>query len=58
MIGVWFFDVGSVAAVQTGGGIAYVAHVGGFLFGAVTRDGANSEKSLGLIGNGSGRNLP
>jgi membrane associated rhomboid family serine protease len=39
LIGVWFliqlFNVGSVAAVQTGG-VAYVAHVGGFLFGAVT----------------------
>jgi membrane associated rhomboid family serine protease len=39
LIGVWFlvqlFNVGSVAAVQTGG-VAYVAHVGGALFGAVT----------------------
>ena len=39
LIGFWFliqlFNVGSVAAVQTGG-IAYVAHVGGFIFGAAT----------------------
>jgi membrane associated rhomboid family serine protease len=39
LIGVWFliqlFNVGSVAAVQTGG-VAYLAHVGGFFFGAVT----------------------
>jgi len=39
LIGVWFLiqliSVGSVAAVQTGG-VAYMAHVGGALFGAVT----------------------
>ncbi len=39
LIGVWFliqlFNAGSVANVQTGG-IAYLAHVGGFIFGAVT----------------------
>jgi len=39
LIGVWFliqlFDAGAVAHVQTGG-VAYLAHVGGFLFGAVT----------------------
>jgi membrane associated rhomboid family serine protease len=39
LIGVWFlmqlFSVGSVASVQTGG-VAYMAHVGGFLFGAIT----------------------
>jgi len=38
LIGVWFliqlFNAGSVAAVQTGG-VAYLAHVGGFIFGAV-----------------------
>lgn len=38
LIGVWFliqlFDVGTVANVQTGG-VAYLAHVGGFTFGAV-----------------------
>ncbi len=39
LIGVWFLiqllNVGSVATVQTGG-VAYVAHVGGFVFGAMT----------------------
>ncbi len=39
LIGVWFLiqlvNVGSVAAVQTGG-VAYVAHVGGVLFGVAT----------------------
>ena len=41
LIGLWFliqlFDqVGAVADVDTGGGVAYAAHVGGFIFGAVT----------------------
>jgi len=39
LIGVWFlmqlWNAGSVAAVQTGG-VAYLAHVGGFIFGAAT----------------------
>lgn len=39
LIGVWFllqlFSVGQVASVQSGG-VAYLAHVGGFIFGAVT----------------------
>ena len=39
LIGFWFLtqllDVGSVATVQAGG-VAYLAHVGGFAFGAVT----------------------
>jgi membrane associated rhomboid family serine protease len=39
LIGFWFliqlFSVGSVATVQTGG-VAYIAHVGGFIFGALT----------------------
>ena len=39
LIGFWFLmqvlNVGSVAAVKTGG-VAYLAHVGGFLFGVVT----------------------
>jgi len=39
LIGVWFliqlFSAGSVATVQSGG-VAYLAHVGGFIFGAVT----------------------
>ena len=40
LIGLWFLiqlfsQVGAVADVQTGG-VAYMAHVGGFIFGAVT----------------------
>jgi membrane associated rhomboid family serine protease len=39
LIGFWFliqlFNAGSVAAVQTGG-VAYLAHVGGAIFGAAT----------------------
>jgi membrane associated rhomboid family serine protease len=40
LIGVWFIiqlfnQVGAVADVQRGG-VAYVAHVGGFIFGAIT----------------------
>src|SRR6266481_7735265 len=39
LIGVWFvsqlFHAGAVADTQTGG-VAYLAHVGGFVFGAVT----------------------
>jgi len=40
LIGLWFLiqlfsQVGAVAEVQ-GGGVAYAAHVGGFIFGAVT----------------------
>jgi len=40
LIGLWFLvqlfsQVGAVADVQTGG-VAYAAHVGGFIFGAVT----------------------
>ena len=39
LIGFWFltqlFHAGSVAQVQTGG-VAYLAHIGGFIFGAAT----------------------
>ena len=39
LIGFWFltqlFHAGAVAQVQTGG-VAYLAHIGGFVFGAVT----------------------
>jgi len=39
LIGVWFliqlWNAGAVANVQSGG-VAYLAHVGGFLFGVVT----------------------
>jgi membrane associated rhomboid family serine protease len=42
LIGVWFLlqlfsQVGSVAQAQSqSGGVAYMAHVGGFIFGAIT----------------------
>ena len=41
LIGLWFLiqlfsRVGAVANAQGGGGVAYAAHVGGFIFGAVT----------------------
>jgi membrane associated rhomboid family serine protease len=40
LIGVWFliqlFSAGQVAAQAQTGGVAYLAHVGGFLFGVVT----------------------
>jgi membrane associated rhomboid family serine protease len=40
LIGFWFLiqlfsQIGSVASVQSGG-VAYMAHVGGFIFGAVS----------------------
>jgi len=40
LIGLWFLlqlvSVGTVAATQQSGGVAYAAHVGGILFGAIT----------------------
>ncbi len=41
LIGIWFLiqlfsQVGTVAEAQAGGGVAYMAHVGGFIFGAIT----------------------
>ena len=38
MVGLWFLtqlfsEVGALAQVDTGGGVAYMAHVGGFVFG-------------------------
>ena len=40
LIGVWFLmqfvNLGSVAAQSSTGGVAYAAHVGGFIFGTVT----------------------
>jgi membrane associated rhomboid family serine protease len=43
LIGVWFViqlfsQVGSVANVQSGGGVAYAAHVGGFIFGPLLHE--------------------
>ena len=41
LIGLWFLiqlfsQIGSIASTQSGGGVAYMAHVGGFIFGAIT----------------------
>jgi rhomboid family protein len=41
LIGIWFLlqllsQIGSVAEAQSGGGVAYLAHVGGFIFGVIT----------------------
>ena len=41
LIGIWFLiqlfsQAGSVVEAQSGGGVAYMAHVGGFVFGAIT----------------------
>jgi membrane associated rhomboid family serine protease len=38
MVGLWFLtqlfsEVGALAQVDTGGGVAYMAHIGGFVFG-------------------------
>lgn len=38
LVGIWFLtqlvsELGALAQVQAGGGVAYMAHVGGFLFG-------------------------
>jgi len=40
LVGLWFVlqffsEVGSLAVQQTGGGIAYAAHIGGFVFGVI-----------------------
>lgn len=56
LIGFWFliqlFNAGAVANVQTGG-VAYVAHVGGLLFGVVTAKLFESRRRL----DGSSRGL-
>ena len=40
LIGAWaliqFLDLGAITQQPSGGGVAYAAHVGGFIFGAVT----------------------
>ena len=40
MVGIWFLtqlfsEVGALAQVDIGGGVAYMAHIGGFLFGII-----------------------
>jgi len=41
LVGLWFVSqlftgVGALMTTQTGGGVAYMAHIGGFVFGALT----------------------
>ena len=51
LIGVWFLmqlvHAGAVAQVQTGG-VAYLAHVGGFIFGALTARFFEDSRSVAL----------
>ena len=51
LIGFWFvtqlFNAGQVAQVQTGG-VAYLAHIGGFIFGAVTSRWFEDPRRLAL----------
>src|SRR5271165_6295685 len=51
LIGFWFltqlFSAGAVAQVQ-GGGVAYLAHIGGFIFGAVTARLFEDPNRIGL----------
>jgi len=54
LIGLWFLiqifsQVGSVANVQSGGGVAYAAHVGGFIFGAVTARLFESSRRIAAV---------
>ncbi|HZP05753.1 MAG TPA: rhomboid family intramembrane serine protease [Terracidiphilus sp.] len=52
LIGFWFLtqviDVGSVAHVQRGG-VAYLAHIGGFLFGVITARWFEDKRRLAWI---------
>jgi membrane associated rhomboid family serine protease len=52
LIGFWFLtqliNAGAVARVQTGG-VAYLAHIGGFLFGVVTARMFEGKRRLALL---------
>jgi membrane associated rhomboid family serine protease len=54
LIGFWFliqvFDFGTVAQVKTGG-VAYLAHIGGFLFGVVTARVFEDRRRIGVRAN-------
>ena len=58
LIGVWFLtqfiSLGSVAAQAPSGGVAYAAHVGGFIFGAVTARLFEGRRLAGAAGMGEG----
>src|SRR5260370_13186215 len=51
LIGIWFLiqlfsQVGSVVEAQSGGGVAYMAHVAGFIFGAFSARLFNDPRQL------------
>jgi membrane associated rhomboid family serine protease len=55
MVGLWFLtqlfsEVGALAQVQAGGGVAYMAHIGGFIFGMLTCQLFESRKLRRLEG--------
>lgn len=56
LIGFWFltqlFNAGAVAEVQTGG-VAYLAHIGGFLFGVATARWFERPRQIALQGTGN-----
>ena len=58
LIGVWFLmqlvNLGAVAPEQASGGVAYAAHVGGFIFGAVTARLFEGRRFAGAAAMGAG----
>jgi membrane associated rhomboid family serine protease len=55
LIGIWFliqfFSLGSIAPHHAGGGVAYAAHVGGFIFGALAaRSFRTRERARRVVG--------
>jgi membrane associated rhomboid family serine protease len=59
LIGVWgliqFLSLGAISQQPSGGGVAYAAHVGGFIFGTVTarlftRGGSDPKVGTGQVG--------
>jgi len=58
LIGVWFLmqlvNLGAVAPQQASGGVAYAAHVGGFIFGAVTARLFEGRRLAGAAAMGEG----
>ncbi len=55
MVGLWFLtqlfsEVGALAQVQSGGGVAYMAHIGGFIFGLLAVRLFESRRRRRLLG--------
>jgi membrane associated rhomboid family serine protease len=53
LMGVWFLtqffsEVGALAQVQTGAGVAYMAHIGGFIYGVLSGRLFESPRRRGL----------